>query len=358
MGRTVKRVGALAALLALLVCLAGCTGEQYTEKEENAARQKGEQMMREWLAQKLPSSELVSAEPYIFHHTGVAPYQLTELVSGTLRSGGQEQKYWLDTSSGAVWFEQSAETMDALGKLCAETVAEALGLDSCQTTDASVSYDIGVLEQPDVLPAEFVLSGKALEEFLRSPDGRPVLPASLSYLAPDDLSLDGFTLADTRRALDEVLDKYGIQASVGVKNEDEFVILSAGQVAYTREGFIDLPDFRVRATVYESREAVDAAGKTTTEVIERGASDLAVERTADGWKTSFPNGFFQTEIYAYDGSEMLERAYDWLKEPNAANDYDKPLQWKETGYGWALCFTDRDELCGLSDKHVLAEKNG
>ena len=353
-----KRAGALLALLALLACLAGCTGEQYTEKEENAARQKGEQMMREWLAQKLPDAELVSAEPYIFHHLGVAPYQLTELVSGTLRSGGREQNYWLDTSSGAVWFEQSAETMDALGKLCAETVAEALGLGSCRTTDAAVGYDIGVLEQPDVLPAEFVLSGKALEEFLRSPDGRPALSASLWYLAPDDFSLAGFTLADTRRALDEVLYKYGIQASAVVENGNEYAALSSGQVHYMREGFIDLPDFRVRATVYDRTETVDAAGKTTTEVTERGASDLAVERTADGWKTSFPNGFFQTAIYAYDGSEMLERAYVWLKEPNAANDYDKPLQWKETDLGWALCFTDRDELCGLSDKHVLAEKNG
>jgi len=355
-----KRAGALLVLLALLACFAGCMGEQYTQREKDSAQQKGEQMMREWLELTLPGAELVSVEPYVFHNLGVAPYQLTELVSGTLRNGAQEQRFWLDTSCGEVWFEQSGETMDALGALGGAYVAEALGLGgSWQLTGAQVHYDIGVLEQPDVLPAELVLSGKTTEEILRAEDGRPPLPASFSYRVPDDFSLSGFTLDEAQRALDVLLSRYGMQASADVHNGSEMVALSAEQAYYTREGFIDLPDFRVRATVYERRETLDAeTGKTASEIIERGASDLVVSRTADGWTTSFPNGYFSTAVYAYDNSEMPRHAYVFLKEPGVSNDYDRPLAWKETDLGWALCFTDRDQICFLSDKHVLAETDG
>lgn len=352
-----KRAIALVALAALLCCLAGCMGSNYTEGEKDAAGKKGEKMMSEWLERSLPGAELVSAEAYISHYTGVAPYKLTDLVTGTLSYGGEEQTYWLNSTSGEVWFEQSEETMDALSALCGAYAAKALGLEGCLLVGHSARYYIGAVEQPNVLPAEYVVSGKTPEDFLRSPEGREALPCTLSYSAPDDFALSDFALADTCRALEGLRDGYGIEATVDVLNGSEYLVLGLNRAYYTRQGFIDLPDFRVRATVCERVESVDPeTGKVTTEITERGASDLSVERTADGWKTGFPNGYFNTEIYAYDGSDMLEHEYVLLKDPDAANDYDKPLAWKKTDLGWALCFTDRDEVCYLSDRHELAEK--
>ncbi len=140
-----KKAGALLALMALVFCLAGCFGEQYTEKEKDAAQQKGEQMIREWLDKTYPGAELVSVEPYVRHNLGVSPYELTDTVFGTFRHNGEKQKYWLDTASGVVYFEQSDETAEELGELCTAYAAEALDLGGgFEAADCANAYiDIG-----------------------------------------------------------------------------------------------------------------------------------------------------------------------------------------------------------------------
>ena len=349
-----RKLWAVLACLALLACFASCTGHRYTEKEKEAAQKKGEEMMQAWLEKELPGAELLSAEPYIFHRLGIAPYELTDIVSGSVRQEGRELRCWMDTGSGEVWIEQSGETMDELGRLCGVLVAEALGFgEGYEITEARAEFEIGVLERPPVLPAAFVLSGGSLEEFLRAPGERPALSVSLSYLLPEEASLSRFTLADMRRVLEE----NGLTGSVYAENTFEEVSLSADKADYKRWGFLDLPDFRLFAALFERRETVDPeTGETVTEITELDADrDLRVERTAEGWKTSFTNGYFTAFVYAYDGSELLEREYIWRETPGAVNGYDKPLEWKENALGWALCFRDSGVVCSLSEEHEIAE---
>lgn len=350
----------LAALLFAAAFL-GCTGNQYTEDEKAAAGEKGRKMMQEWLERELPGAELLGAEPYIFHNPGLAPYKLTDLVSGTFRKDGQEQAYWLNTSSGEVWLEQSRETMEELEKLCSECAAEALGFHSgdyrYESESGGVYFDIGVRDRPlMLLPAGFVLSGKTLEEFLRAPNERPALNVSLCYSVPDEVSLAGFTLADFRRVLEE----YGLEGSVCLDNGSESLSMDAGEVRYERWGFLDLPDFRVWAAVTERSEKADPeTGEITAETLELDAQrDLAVERTAEGWKTTFPGGYFFARVYAYDDSPLLEQTLVWRAEGEGQSDGDRPLYWKETDLGWALTFCDREEPCSLSEEYLIAVKNG
>ncbi len=351
-----KQAGFLALLLAafLAFSLAGCMSEP-KESEKDAARQKGEQMMREWLDRTLPGAELVSAEPYVFHNLGVAPYELTDLVSGAFRRGGEEQSYWLDTASGAVYFEQGEEAEGELRELCAAYAAEALGLGGgWEVSDRyGVYMDIGVkstsFEPPVLLPAEFALSGASLESFVRSPKARPAITVSLSYRVPDGLDVSRVTFAQARRVLDEcglLLDFFTVE------NGSETVELRAGSAAYTRMGFGDLPDFRVWMPVYERKETLSArTGEVETEITERDVSrDLVVERTADGfYRPSFPNGWFPALVYAYDGSEMLRHAYYYVSDNNKTVE----VEWHETARGWQLGSNDNT----LSDKRPFAELN-
>ena len=353
-----KRTLALClAALVFAAALLGCTGNKYTEDEKAAAEEKGRKMMQQWLERELPGAELLSAEPYVYHNPGLAPYKLTDLVSGAFRQDGREQAYWLDTAGGRVWFEQSEETMAELAELCAAYAAEALGLEkgAWELSAAQAYFNIGVRERPRLLPADFILSGRTLEEFLRAPKERPPLSVSFSYFVPGETSLERFTLADIRRVLDE----YGLEGSVCLDNVCETAALNAGKARYERWGFLDLPDFRVWAEVFERSEKADPeTGEITVETLEWDAQrDLLVERTAEGWTTTFPNGYFFARVYAYDDSPLLEQTLVWRAEGEGQSESDRALYWKETDLGWALTFCDRDEPCSLSEEYIIAVKD-
>ncbi len=348
-----KKAGALLALLALVFCLAGCFGEQYTEKEKDAVQQKGDQQIREWLDKTYPGAELVSVEPYVRHNLGVSPYELTDTVFGTFRRSGEEQKYWLDTASGTVYFEQSDETARELGGLCAACAAEALGLGGCEPDENASAYiDIGAgshsYAPPNVLPADFVLSGETLESFVRSPKGRGAITVSLTCRVPDEFDVSRVTFAEARRVLDE----YGLLLDgFTVEDGNETALLRADGAGYTRMEFRDLPDFRVWMPVYEREETLDGkTGRIETKITERDVGrDLVVERTADGfYLPKFPNGYFYANVYAYEGSEMLRHTYYYVSDNNRTVELD----WEETERGWRL----GSESNHLSESHPFAER--
>ena len=348
-----KKTNALLALLALLLCLAGCFGRQYSEKEETAVRQKGEQMMREWLARTYPEAELVSVEPYVSHNLGVAPYELTDAIYGTFRSGGGEQSCWLDTASGVVYFEQDEETAEQLRELCAAYAAEALGFgDGCEINgNVSAYIDIGASSAsdapPDILPADFVRSGGTLEDFVRSPKERPAITVDFTCRVPDAFDVSSITFAQTRRILSE----YGLLLDrVTAEGGDEYAELRAGRVTYQRMEFRDLSDFRVWMPVYERVEKLDGStGKVETTTVERDAGrDITIERAEDGfYKPEFPNGWFPAQLYACEGSEMPRHTYYYVSD----NDKIVELEWQETERGWRL----GSERTYLSDLHPFAE---
>ncbi len=337
----------LAALLAL--ALAACTGKS-AESGEDAVRQKGGQMMQEWLDRRYPGAELVSAEPYVFHNLGVAPHELTDTVSGTFRYRGAEQSYWLDTASGVVYFEQSGETAERFGALCGDYAADALGLggDYSVSVNSGAYIDIGVNanERPNLLPADFVLSGAALEDFVFSPKGRPAITVEIQYRVPDGFDVSRITFAQAQRVREE----YGLLLDVAVRNGSEEAVLSGDRAEYRRMAFGDLPDFRVWMPVYERRERLnERTGETETQITERDVSrDLVIERTADGfYKPKFPNGWFRALVYAYDGSEMLRHTYYYVSDNNRTVE----LEWQETERGWQLGANDNY----LSDTRPFAE---
>ncbi len=339
----------LAALLAL--SLSGCMGEP-TESEKDAARQKGEQLMRAWLERALPGAELVSAEPYVFHNLGVAPYELTDAVSGTFRYDGVERAFVLDTADGTVYFEQSDETVDRLRELCASYAAEALGLGGEYTVSAGrgAYFDIGMgTERQNLLPADFVLSGGTLESLVRSPKERPAITVSLTYRVPDEFDVSRITLAESRRAMEE----YGLLfRGLSVKDGSEETTLEIDGAAYRRMDFGEAPDFRVWMPVYEREERLNGkTGKTETTIAERDVPrDLAVERGTDGfYKVSFPNGYFHALAYAYEGSEMLRHTYYYISD----NGKTVELAWRETERGWQLGGDDSY----LSETHPFTELN-
>ncbi len=348
-----KKTGALLALFALVLCLAGCFGERYTDKEKDAAQKKGEQMMREWLSVRYPGAELESAEPYVRHNLGVSPYELTDAVSGTFRYRDTEQKYWLDTASGVVYFEQSEETAEELRALCAAYAAEALGLGDFEAADGALAYiDIGAesasYAPPDILPADFVLSGAPLRDFVYSPKGRPVITVNAAYRVPDGFDVSRVTLAEARR----VLGDYGLLLCCAVRNGSEEAELDGDSAGYTRMEFRDLTDFRVWMPVYERKEELDGkTGEVKTKTTERELGrDLVVERAADGfYKPEFPNGWFHALVYAYEGSEALRHTYYYVSD----NNRNVELSWRETERGWQLGADD----AYLSESHPFKELN-
>ncbi len=337
----------LSLALLFVLLLAGC--KSYSKGDEDAVRRKGEQMMRDWLENAYHGVELVSATPFVARDP--SGDSLTDFVYGTFRYRGEEQAYWLDTASGAVYFEQSGESARELSELCGAYAAEALGLgDGCAIDAAGASVDVGVRQpsgaRPAVLPAEFVLSGTSLESYVRSPEARPPLVFTVSFRVPDAFDVSGVTLAEARRALDErgLLIEYA-----AVENGSESLTLRGDRAAYQRMGFADLPDFRVWMPVYEREETVDRkTGRVAARVTERDASrDLAVERAADGfYRPKFPNGWFPAVVYAYDGSEMLRHEYCYVSDNNMVVD----LAWTKTERGWSLGDTP------LSESHPFTEK--
>ncbi|MBQ9459365.1 MAG: hypothetical protein IJU66_05470 [Oscillospiraceae bacterium] len=345
-----KKASALLLLLSLVLSLTGCMGERYTDEEEDAVRQRGEQMMREWLDAKYPGAELASVEPYIWHNLGISAYKLTDTVSGTFRCGDGEQKYWLDTASGIVYFERD-DAAEALEELCASCAAEALGLGGCEADGGTRAYiDISATTEsgapPNVLPADFVLSGASLESFVRSPQGRPAITVDAVYRVPDGFDVSGVTLERAQR----VLGDYGLLLRCTVKSGSEEAVLKADRAVYTRAEFRDLPDFRVWMPVYEREESLDKkTGEVKTRIVEREIGrDLTVERGEDGfYKPNFPNGWFHALVYAYDGSEMLRHTYYYVSD----NDRSVELDWQETERGWRLGATDTY----LSESHPFRE---
>ena len=345
----------LAALL-LAASLLGCTGKKYTDDEKEALRDKGKQMMQEWLNRELPGAELLSTEPYVRHNPGVAPYVLTELVSGTYRHGGQEQRYWLDTACGRVYLEQTGEIVDRLREACCAYAAEALGLGEDYETDPGANnaawLDIGVPEAKDPLPAEFVLSGRTPEEFVRDPGSRDVLKVMFCYSVPETADLSGIGMETVLRMKNE----YGLLAyNLLVESRSESVYLFPDRVTYDRYGMEDLADFRIFLTKVERREKLDPATEEITAEIEEfdPDRDLAADRTEDGWKFSFPNGWSAVSVYAYEDSELLQKQLVSRKDPADPGDRDAELSWTETAWGWTLCDAN-GYLYYISEEHVLS----
>ncbi len=368
----------LAGILAALVCLllSACTGEQYREDEAKQLLESGTQKMQSCLAENGPGAEITGTGNHIDYYPS-GPRYLSDYVAGKFRSDeGGEQDFLINAVTGEVYFGLTEENETEFRDACVSCVAERFGFGNGYETYAGTE-GFAWLVLPTLapgterrvghdsfayagLPAETVLSGKRLEEFVREPEGRPLIGLHHWYYLPEGMDLSGIRLEKARQMRDE----YGILP-------DNVVVYASGQdleiysrsLDYARSSYGDLGPFRIRFTSFSRRENSDSDdGEILVEEREHvPGTDVTVTPTEHGYRFDFPTvGWFEPYLYAEDGSEVLGKDYLFNYDTEDKNSEDWPVRWVRMDSGaeeglWRLCYEDDGKGVLLGNRSTLTE---
>ena len=182
----------------------------YREDEAKQLLESGTQKMQSFLAENVPGAEITGTENHIDYYPS-GPRYLSDYVAGKFRSDeGGEQDFLINAVTGEVYFGLSEEKGNELRDACVSCVAERFGFGNGYETYAGTE-GFAWLVLPTLapgterrvghdsfeytgLPAEAVLSGKSMEEFVREPEGRPLIGLHHWYYLPEGMDLSGIRL--------------------------------------------------------------------------------------------------------------------------------------------------------------------
>lgn len=325
--------GLTVCVLAWLIvcCLGGCYRREpmYEQADADLVAAAGTKMMEEWLDEHMPGAEILTCEPFVtFSHYDTNEY-LTDYATGRVKHGGNEFTFTINTVTGAVYFEEDADTAKKLDEITEKYLYEMLGLtpenaEEEHNFDCYVSVPVRDGDSARAVPwidsFDFGLPPgiEDLEAYVRNPQSRQQLyveKAELYLTENTDLSVYDMEL------LEKLGDQCGIQFGyIKFVDEDQdfWMISQRDQVETTLWDYgclLEKDGFELRGLI-RIREEVRKDGTNELTVSDKNfnpETDLVFEKTEDGYMYYFPNEDWDLPftIRAYVGSEILKHDY-WI----------------------------------------------
>jgi len=363
-----RLLSVLLPVLAGCCLLSGCHGPQYKEAEKEELEKNGSTLMQAWLDGHVKDGRGLTAKADIYMYPS-GPHYLTDFVGGTFTDGGEARDYLINTRTDAVYLVHDGTL---LSEVCLDLAFEKLELeqlrDDCQAGGTAAAIwlpDRGntyvcseKAREGTWMPGELVLSleaaegaggdagnegqRKILDEFVRSPDCRDLIEFGGTITVPEEVGLEKYGMAYWLRQQEE----NGIVFQ-NLYLSDPFENCSTynGFATYERYCFREIKDPDIRILMKDAYwvEKNGKDGIEVTEGRESDLSDLAFEKTKDGYLVTFTDRehIFDFSIYADEGSEFLKHEYHSHEDREAylspgskiSGDryFENDLYWKDAG---------------------------
>ncbi len=228
-------------ILTLSVILTGCIPQRYVPSHEDKLKEKGMEIMQDYLSEKHPEAEI--GDPVCLHAVHYNGDFLTDYISSTYTEDGKETGIAVDISTGQIY---TSEHYEELNSACIDAVADTLGLDeeSITGTESDVvlrlppKHEGEKIEQlPDIIHVELRMLPEQITdagEYLNDPEAD--IAADITYSLKDGTEMEKYFEYGT----DSILDSLPLKAcSVHLNSFSESVRLGAprhDRYAFAEEG--------------------------------------------------------------------------------------------------------------------------
>ncbi len=337
----IRKTVITAFLCFLLLLLSACTGPQYKPEEAENIKNLGTEMMQQWLDERLPGEKVTRAEAWIDVLLG-GPHELTDYVEGTYTDQGEEFRFLVNTLTGEIF---TSKGMEEFRDPAWEYMLEKLELDPLtpqRTKEEGALQDFGYslylesategspMDPPHdfylkpVLPANLIYGeavGKESEElslqdrmreFLHDPDRKYPIAVSADLVFPEEDRVSRLTPAGLMK-MQETEGLYFDWLRILGDGEELWHYGFRGQ--YSRYGWIDLGDFRIRTEldfIEDTKKLKSEQGYERRETHVSQGSFCPVTAADDGYQISYPEElehFPEIRIVAKPGSDILKYNY-------------------------------------------------
>lgn len=318
-----KTVLCIAAVLALLFCLSGCypLEPQYEEAEAELVKEKGAELMEEWLSENLPDARLDKCTAYIAFSPVDGNKYLTDYVQGTYLRNGLSTWFNLNTVSGEVYFPAEPALMGELSLIAEEFLYETMGVSPENPVSGfkcAVVAPVAVSPESRTVPGVGVLElglpqgAEDLDTFVRNADVRHRLYVDrVLIITSGQEDVSGWDLGAFDR-LEEAcgmeLGYLRLESGAGsVTFEDRDGICT---VRRDRNGTLLSGEGYYLTGAVESRVEVRSGAEVTmTHTVFDAERDLVFEKTPGGFRfelpgEDIPGGFC---LWAEGDSELVSK---------------------------------------------------
>ena len=233
---------AAAILLALSVIFTGCIPQHYVPSHEDKLKEKGMELIQEYLSENHPSAK--TGDPVCLHAVHYTGDYLTDYISSTYTENGTETEIAVDVSTGDIY---TSEHYEELNSACIDTVRDTLELDeeSIIGTEADAVLRLPpkrdgevIKELPDYIYVEIRMLPEGItdvQEYLNDPEAD--IAADITYSLKDGTDMESYFEDGTE---DSILDSLPLKAcSVHLNSFSESVRLGAprhDRYAFAEEG--------------------------------------------------------------------------------------------------------------------------
>ncbi len=335
--KKIRKAAMFMITMAAAFLLNACVGPQYKPEEEAALRDRGQNMMQEWLDLNLPGEKVAEAEAYIDIFLG-GPHKLTDFVNGTYSENGGQYRFLINTASGEIFTSKGMEEMQGpawdymLEKLeldpqevekRTEEEGALTGFAAClyikSKTDGSAFEPLHDFYLESVLPVDVVYGGPEEElterigRFLEDPKREHTISFRADLELPDETDISRFSPGGLMR-MQDTDGIYYEWARIHNKTQDLWHYGWMGH--YCRYGWVDLGDFRIWSEldyISDKRNPKAEAGFDREEIHVDPADFCPIIPTEDGYRIEYPEELTHNpafRIVAKPDSEIMR--YDYL----------------------------------------------
>ncbi|MCR5790101.1 MAG: hypothetical protein K6G83_09465 [Lachnospiraceae bacterium] len=253
----------ISILILSSLLLSGCDAtrslrEHYTKDEAEAELKTGQEKMDEWIKSNCPNGKALSMENN-FRELPNGPVFLSGQVTGEFTDGRKTYDYILNLSDGELYLEPGPRQSRAFYKECSALVSECLGVDEFITdkeenSDLSFCLSMGMMPSRDEfndagadtedslkdgatqwalskeyklmrLPAELVLSGGDVKEYVRDKDRKDFIFVSINTYVPEGTDISAYSMEQ----LKSIEKEYGIYFDeLTLQTDDDMMSIVSG----------------------------------------------------------------------------------------------------------------------------------
>ena len=187
----------------------GC--ENYEQEDADRIGSKGAEMMQMWLDENMPDAQITECSAFTQNIRYTNRFYLTDYAAGKILAGGEEKIFAIDTVTGDVYFENSANTRATLNEIAADFLYETMGVLPEGADDYFECYVLAPFrDENHELKAyqmnygfDFGLPAgtEDLEAFVRNPESRPLLYVNASITLPEDMDISVYDFAEIEKLI-------------------------------------------------------------------------------------------------------------------------------------------------------------
>lgn len=336
-----KKFRTLLSVILPVVFLAGCIPQNYTDEMAEESKNKGNEIVEEWLDENYPGGSILYSSSHAEYYDGAS--EMTDLVTGKLNDGKADRSFVVRLSDENIFIEPNAAERADFDRAVKDYLLDCFGLDGDASFDeleagTDISFRFSILSDPDeersytalyLIPEGIVLGEDDPVAYVNDPDSRDAIAVRAAITVSGDTPVD---ICDFSGVLD-IQDKYGLWfKDLSIENDNEYW----SPERYCRYAVTEWEGLEIRTMEYMRRQHMLGDQLQTNESEPDAVRNARLIQTDEGWHIDVAKGTEELyiKILARDDDEILTHEYTAVDEKGK----ETPLRWTQEGDAKVLVY--------------------